>query len=286
MWTDYLKTLPQYIIPKAAITALAGAFAKVKIPAIKDFVISNFIRTYNVNMQEALQEDATQYSDFNDFFIRVLKPSCRPIAIADLVSPVDGCISEIGKIHQGQILQAKGHNYTVEALLTDKTLSQHFISGHFATLYLSPKDYHRVHMPIEGRLREIIKVPGKLFSVQPATARVVPQLFARNKRLVVLFDTSFGLMAMVLVGATIVGAIGTVWDGDLEISGSVKREDYSSMDKILVQAAEMGYFKLGSTVILLFANPSLNWRTDLTTGTAIRFGETLGSFPELSVTQA
>lgn len=278
MWTDYLKTLPQYLLPKSLITILAGALAKIRIPALKNFAIRNFIKAYGVNMQEALREDPEQYTDFNDFFIRHLKPACRPIALADLISPVDGCISEIGKIHQGQILQAKGHDYSVESLLTDATLSEQFIDGHFATLYLSPKDYHRVHMPLEGILREMIQVPGKLFSVQPATARIVPRLFARNKRLVVLFDTAAGLMAMVLVGATIVGAIGTVWDGELRISGKIKRKTFSSAEKVLAQAAEMGYFKLGSTVILLFANPNLAWRADLASGSPVQFGENLGTF--------
>lgn len=277
MWTDYLKTLPQYILPKKIITILAGCLAKIKTPLIKNFLISRFIKAYAVNMQEALRERPEQYADFNDFFIRQLKPGCRPLAVSDLISPVDGCISEIGSIRQGQIFQAKGHYYSVESLLTDAALSEQFINGHFATLYLSPRDYHRVHMPIEGFLREMIGVPGKLFSVQPATARIVPQLFARNKRLVLLFDTAAGLMAMVLVGATIVGAIGTVWDGDLKISGKISRTNTLSAEKVLDQAAEMGYFKLGSTVILLFANPDLVWRSDLTAGTAIRLGENLGS---------
>lgn len=277
MWTDYLKTLPQYLIPKLAITRLAGVFAKIQTPAIKDYVIKHFIKIYGVNMQEALHENPRQYSDFNDFFIRKLKAECRPLGKADILSPVDGCVSEIGAIQQGQILQAKGHHYTVESLLTDAQIAEQFAGGHFVTLYLSPKDYHRVHMPIAGRVREMIRVPGKLFSVQPATARVVPQLFARNKRLVALFDTPAGLMAMVLVGATIVGAIGTAWDGDLDIHGSIKRDDYGALDKFLEQAAEMGYFKLGSTVILLFANPDLVWNKDLVSGSIIRFGEDLGS---------
>ncbi|MDP1602486.1 MAG: archaetidylserine decarboxylase [Legionella sp.] len=278
MLRDYWKTLPQYVVPKQSLTSFAGLMANVKIPAIKNHLITRFITKYNVNMADALDENPLNYASFNDFFIRHLKPERRPLAKADIVSPVDGTVSELGKIEQGQILQAKGRYYTVEELLASpKDISNNFINGHFATLYLSPKDYHRIHMPIDATLRQMIYVPGKLFSVQPATARVVPQLFARNERLVVLFDTSVGLMAMVLVGATIVGAIGTSWHGDINRSKNKQQFDYQSIP--FLQGAEMGYFKLGSTVVLLFADgEKLKWLDDIKAGDSIQYGQALGTF--------
>ena len=277
MTNDYLKTAPQYIIPKRALNAYAQFMANIHIPVIKNRLIRNFIKDYNVNMSEALQESVENYACFNDFFIRHLKPGVRPIADAGIVSPVDGAISEIGSITAGKILQAKGQDYTVgELLACDEGLSSQFNNGHFATLYLSPKDYHRVHMPIEATLKEMIYVPGKLFSVQPTTARVVPKLFARNERLVVFFDTPIGLMAMVLVGAMVVGAIGTSWHGDIRRGRKPVHFDYHEANVVLKKAAEMGYFKLGSTVILLFAdNQQMQWNGDLHAGDSIRMGEVL-----------
>lgn len=279
MLLDQLKTLPQYLLPKNSLTRFAGVVASIKNPRIKNFIINQFIKTYQVNMSEALIEDPTHYSCFNDFFIRHLKPECRPLADAEIISPVDGCVSEIGIINQGELIQAKGRVYTVNELLAcDKNTAEQFTNGRFATLYLSPKDYHRVHMPIEAKLKSMTYVPGALFSVQPTTARVVPKLFARNERLVVMFETKIGPMAMVLVGATIVGAIGTSWHGEILRSKKSISYNYFSDEKpqILQQGSEMGYFKLGSTVVLLFANESkLHWRKQLKAGSAIRFGEAI-----------
>lgn len=276
---DHLKTAPQYILPKRALNAFAGYLANVKIPIIKNHLIRNFIHDYSVNMSEAREESIEHYACFNDFFIRRLKPECRPIAEADIVSPVDGAISEIGSITAGKLLQAKGRYYSVKALLAEDERSAQFENGCFATLYLSPKDYHRVHMPMDATLTDMIYVPGKLFSVQPTTARVIPRLFARNERLVVFFDTSAGLMAMVLVGATIVGAIGTCWHGDVRRGRQRKRFVYSgdnNINTILQKAAEMGYFKLGSTVVLLFADSQrVKWNSNLAAGDPIRFGEAM-----------
>lgn len=282
MSSDHLKTLPQYIIPKRALTTFAGCMANIKIPVVKNYLIRDFVQKYAVNMQEAREEVIENYACFNDFFIRKLKPACRPIADADIISPVDGCISEIGAITAGKLLQAKGHDYTVSELLAcDDVRAAQFDQGRFATLYLSPKDYHRVHMPINATLTDMIYVPGRLFSVQPTTARVVPKLFARNERLVVFFDTPAGPMAMVLVGATIVGAIGTSWHGDIRRGRKQKQFIYSNgqdINTVLEKAAEMGYFKLGSTVILLFADGQrVQWKDTLQAGNAIRFGEALGS---------
>ena len=267
------------ILLQRALTALAGVLANVKLPLIKNYLIKDFIQRYNVNMHEALVEDPTKYTCFNDFFIRHLKPQCRPLSIADIISPVDGCVSEYGLIQQGQLLQAKGHKYTVQDLLSlAPEISDKFNNGSFMTLYLSPKDYHRVHMPLDGKALNIIHVPGVLFSVKPATVLKVPRLFVRNERLVVVFETNIGLMAMVMVGATIVGAIGTSWSGDLKRSH--QRQEYFA-EITLKKAEEMGYFKLGSTVIMLFANGSqIEWNKDLTLGGRVCFGQELGSINE------
>ena len=285
MPSDYIKTLPQYLLPKRALNAFAGLMANIKIPVIKNRLIRNFIKDYDVNMQEAREEQAENYACFNDFFIRHLKPECRPISQADVISPVDGCVSEIGLITKGKLLQAKGRYYSVSELLaSDPALSAQFTNGCFATLYLSPKDYHRVHMPIDATLTEMTYVPGKLFSVQPTTARVIPHLFARNERLVVFFETTVGLMAMVLVGATVVGAIGTQWHGDIRRGRTPERFVYAGkqdINTILHKADEMGYFKLGSTVILLFADSlRVKWQDTLHAGMSIRYGEPLATICE------
>lgn len=279
MLNDYLKTIPQYLVPKHGITHFLGLLAAVKNTRIKNHLIRSFVKKYNIAMHEAHEENPLNYPCFNDFFIRQLKPEQRPIAHADIVSPVDGIISELGEIKEGQILQAKGRYYTVnEFLACEEQLSDQFIAGRFATLYLSPKDYHRVHMPIKATLLNMIYIPGKLFSVQPATARVVPKLFARNERLVAFYDTEAGLMAMVLVGATIVGAIGTSWQGDLKRSKKHQYFNYSADQKVFNKGEEMGYFKLGSTVVLLFANgQQVSWLDELKAGDSIKFGQALGS---------
>ncbi|WP_133127632.1 archaetidylserine decarboxylase [Legionella nagasakiensis] len=281
MLSDYLKTFPHYLLPKQALTTFSGFLANVKKPAIKNHLIRRFIRQYGVNMSEALEETPENYACFNDFFIRHLKPECRPISTTDIVSPVDGFVSEIGDITAGKLLQAKGRYYSVPQLLTcEQEKSSSFNQGRFATLYLSPKDYHRVHMPIEATLKDMIYVPGKLFSVQPVTSRTIPHLFARNERLVIFFDTAAGLMAMVLVGATIVGGIGTSWHGDIRRGRQKMHFIYpSDTNRILLpKAAEMGYFKLGSTVILLFAeNQRVEWLEKIHPGSRIHFGEALAT---------
>jgi phosphatidylserine decarboxylase len=281
MYFDLLKTVPQYLVPKHGLTTFAGCVANVKNPRLKNYIIQRFITKYQVNMSEALIEDPSSYACFNDFFIRHLKPESRPLAQADIVSPVDGCVSEIGTINEGQLLQAKGRYYSVEELLAcDKNIADQYTQGRFATLYLSPKDYHRIHMPLDAELKSMTYIPGALFSVQPTTARVVPKLFARNERLVVFYDTKVGPMAMVLVGATIVGAIGTSWHGDLQRSKTKISFDYSkdSPLQMMSKGDEMGYFKLGSTVVLLFADgKQMQWNDSLKAGSAIQFGEAMGT---------
>lgn len=264
-----------YCIPKKGLTLVLGCLAEVKTKSIKNSLIRWFIKSYQVNMGEALIEDPTVYSCFNDFFIRHLKPQSRPLAKAKVISPVDGCVSEIGRLEQGQLIQAKGRYYAVETLLGgDKDLARSFMQGLFATLYLSPKDYHRVHMPVDALLTSMTYIPGALFSVQPATTQLIPNLFARNERLVVCFETQLGPMVMVLVGATIVGAIGTTWQGEIKRSKTSYTIQY---DKIpFQQGDEMGYFKLGSTVILLFANAEkVEWDKRLNPTSPIRFGEAM-----------
>lgn len=280
MYSDALKTLLQFILPKKTLTRFAGYVASIQSPTIKNYLIRYFINRYGVNMQEALEENPERYTCFNEFFIRHLKPGCRPIASCGIVSPVDGMISEIGTIRAGQLLQAKGCHYTVQALLScDANLSEQFNQGLFATLYLSPKDYHRVHMPVDGQLREMTYVPGQLFSVQPATVRRIPQLFTRNERLVTLFDTAFGLMAVVLVGATIVGGMATPWHGGVVRSKKRLHFTYAPTDGATIclsKGDEMGYFKLGSTVVLLLTSSAqLEWIRSLQSGSQIRFGEPL-----------
>jgi phosphatidylserine decarboxylase len=280
MFFELLKTLTQYLIPQHGLTAFAGCLADVKNPRVKNYIIRRFISKYSVNMSEALIEDPGLYSSFNDFFIRPLKPECRPLAQADIISPVDGCVSEIGMINEGQLVQAKGRYYSVEELLScDLVTAQQFIQGQFVTLYLSPKDYHRVHMPMDAELQSMTFIPGALFSVQPTTTRMVPKLFARNERLAVFFKTKVGPMAMVLVGATIVGAIGTSWHGDLKRGKNKISFDYTqdATHKKIARGNEMGFFKLGSTVVLLFANGNqVRWLESLKAGSTVRFGQAIG----------
>lgn len=282
MFNDYLKTILQWLLPKWYLTCFAGLIAESRNPVIKNFWIRWFIRRYSVNMQEAQQENPRAYACFNDFFIRKLKATCRPLASVDIISPVDGYLAEFGQINQGCCLQAKGRDYTVSELLAcEESLSSQFERGHFLTFYLSPKDYHRIHMPIEAKLTELIYVPGRLFSVQPTTTRMIPRLFSRNERLIAFFDTPAGSMAMVLVGAVIVGAISTRWGGEIKRS---RQKQIFAMDNLesdvhVEQGEEMGYFKLGSTVVLLFANQQhpVKWCEHLVTGMPIHYGEALGS---------
>lgn len=281
MLIDYLRTIPQFLIPKHALNKFAGWMANMRIIKVKNYLIRDFVHKYQVNMDEAIESNPLNYACFNEFFIRRLKPELRPISAADIVSPVDGSISEIGYLTNGQLLQAKGHSYSVSALLGDEAYATAFQSGCYATLYLSPKDYHRVHMPAEGQLREMIYIPGSLFSVQPLTTRVIPNLFAKNERVVTIFSTPWGLMALVLIGAAIVGSIGTVWEGDLTRGSRVQKTKYpdnSDQGITLAKAMEMGYFKLGSTVIVLFANrEQIHWCDHLHAGDTIKLGHALGS---------
>ena len=274
--SDTLAVLPQYLIPKQALTALAGKFASAKAGSTTTAVIRWFVQRYQVNMAEAANPDITSYATFNDFFTRPLRPDARPLAQAAWVCPVDGAISQLGAIERDQIFQAKGHSYSTTALVGgDSALAAQFQDGHFATIYLSPRDYHRIHMPCDGSLRRMIYVPGDLFSVNPTTARGVPGLFARNERVVCVFDTAHGPMVLTLVGATIVGSMATVWHGLVNPPrpGRLWEKAYESGTVTLRQGEEMGRFLLGSTVVLLFPKSAMSFNAQWQAATPVRLGE-------------
>ncbi|GAA4362476.1 archaetidylserine decarboxylase [Kangiella marina] len=265
---DKLKVLLQYLIPQHGLSLLMGKIAESKNPRIKNTFAKWFIKKYGIDMSIAERENPEDYETFNDFFTRSLKEGVRPIAQGDsvIVNPADGKVSQLGPIEKGFIFQAKGHRYSAKTLLGGNAeLAKPFENGEFATIYLSPKDYHRVHMPMNGKLTKMIHVPGNLFSVNPLTARNVPNLFARNERVVAMFDTDIGPMAMVLVGATIVGSIETVWEGTITppTRDDIKAWDYHDKNITLDKGQEMGRFKLGSTVILLFPKDTIEWEADM-----------------------
>ncbi len=264
---DKIKVGLQYWLPQHGLTRLVGKFASSKAGSLTTAVIRLFVKQYKVNMDEALHSDPAHFKTFNEFFVRELKPGMRPVIEGDSVitHPADACVSQFGPITDGQLIQAKGHTYSAQELLGgDATLAQEFTDGEFATLYLSPSDYHRVHMPCDGVLRQMIYVPGDLFSVNPLTAENVPNLFARNERVVCIFDTDFGPMAQVLVGATIVGSIELTWAGTVTPprGNTVYTWDYPAEGNKSVhfkKGDEMGRFKLGSTVINLFSKGAVEF---------------------------
>ncbi len=275
----------QHLLPKQAFTSLMGWLAGARGGAATTAAIRAFVQRYGVNMAEAAQPDVAAYPTFNEFFTRALKPGARPLAQADLICPVDGAISQFGAIDGDRIFQAKGHHYTARALVGgDGALAAHFHDGLFATLYLSPRDYHRIHMPCAGRLLRMIHVPGDLFSVNPATSRGVPGLFARNERVVCVFDGDAGPWVLVLVGATIVGSMATVWHGVVNPPrpGTVREWAYHDQDIRLAQGQEMGRFLLGSTVVMLFpagatSGRSLAFNPAWAPGRPIRLGEAMAT---------
>ncbi len=277
--TERLSVLFQYLLPKQALTRLAGRFAGWQGGRWTTAAIQRFVRRYGVNMDEAANPDVASYSSFNEFFTRPLKAGARPIAEAAFVSPVDGAISQCGRIEGDRIFQAKGHDYTTRALVGgDAALASRFEGGEFATLYLSPRDYHRIHMPCAGRLVRMVHVPGDLFSVNPVTARGVPGLFARNERVVCEFEGEHGPFVMVLVGATIVGSMATVWHGVVNPPrpGVLREWRYEMGNIELAQGEEMGRFLLGSTVVMLFPRGVMKFNADWTPTRPIRLGEAMG----------
>ncbi len=281
--SDRLAVLPQYLYPKVALTELMGRLASARAGRMTTAVIRAFVNRYGVDMTEASEPDVAKYASFNDFFTRELRSGSRPLAQADLVCPVDGSISRFGAMDRDRLVQAKGHHYTATALVGgDEALAARFEHGSFATLYLSPRDYHRVHMPCDGRLRRMVHVPGDLFSVNAQTARGVPGLFARNERVVCLFDGPHGPFVMTLVGATIVGSVATVWHGVVTPprSGQVRDWHYGEdRDVALKKGEEMGRFLLGSTVVLLFPKGDLRFNPDWAPDRPIRLGEAMANLP-------
>ncbi len=278
--SDRLAVLPQYLLPKQALTLLAGRIAGARGGRLTTRLIAWFVRRYRVNMAEAANPDIASYASFNDFFTRELKASARPLAKAALICPVDGAISQFGPIVGQQIFQAKGHHYSSTALLGgDAELASRFDDGHFATLYLSPRDYHRIHMPCDGVLRRMMYVPGELFSVNPTTARGVPGLFARNERVVCVFDGQHGPFVLVLVGATIVGSMATVWHGLVKAprSAEISQWRYDDGSKLLKQGQEMGRFLLGSTVVMLWPKGRMQFNPAWQAGGPVRLGEVMAN---------
>lgn len=277
---DQLFIYGQYLAPQALVSSLFGRLAHCRVAGLKNLAIARFIRRYGVDMSEALEPDPTAYEHFNAFFTRALKPGVRPLdpAPGAVLCPADGAISQLGSIRGGRIFQAKGHDFSAEELLGgDAQRASAYRDGSFATIYLSPRDYHRVHMPVAGTLRETVYIPGRLFSVNPLTARTVPRLFARNERLACLFDTELGPMAVVLVGAMIVGAMETVWGGQVAPHGSrIVTTRYDDGAVRLDKGAEMGRFQLGSTVVLLFGAGRIDWSDALGPLSGLRMGQALG----------
>ena len=254
LW-DKLVTLPQYIIPQHVFSLVMYRATRCEVVWFKNLIISTIIKQYRVNMAEAAEMNLDYYSSFNTFFTRLLRNDVQPISESDIVSPVDGVVSQVGPVTSGQIVQAKGQEYSVLALLGgDDALTSEFVGGQFATIYLSPKDYHRIHMPATGILRKMRYIPGKLFSVSPRTARAVPDLFARNERVAVTFDTDFGPIVMVLVGAIFVGSMETIWAGQItpNYGKVIQQWTYDGEQAITIEKGqEMGRFNMGSTVVML-----------------------------------
>lgn len=277
---DWFKVNLQYILPKHLLSRLVGKLAAAEAGALTTALIKLFIKKFNVDMSEALYPHPEHYKTFNEFFTRPLKPEVRTIAEGDdvLVQAVDGAVSQFGDIEQDSIFQAKGHNYSLTTLLGGKPeLANTFKNGKFATIYLSPKDYHRIHMPVEGTLTDMVYVPGELFSVNPLTAENVPGLFARNERVIAFFDTPVGKMAMVLVGATIVASIETVWAGTVTppAGQNVQHWQYdkdAESSIFICKGDEMGRFKLGSTIVVCFEKDMIDFE-ELAPGMTTRLGE-------------
>lgn len=270
----------QNVVPQQLLTRAAGALAELRRPAwLKNLFIRQFIRIYDVNMTESAEPDYRNFPCFNDFFTRALRTGARPLTSADILCPADGAISQLGAITDGALLQAKGRDFSLVDLLGgDAAQAAQFQNGQFATIYLSPKDYHRVHMPVTGTLVSTRFVPGKLFSVNAVTAENVDSLFARNERLICYFDTQHGPMAMILVGAMIVAGIETVWAGRMTPQRAATANFSSASPRItLATGQEMGRFLLGSTVILLFPKDAMQWNSQYHAGSATRMGEALGT---------
>nr|VFJ49670.1 MAG: phosphatidylserine decarboxylase [Candidatus Kentron sp. DK] len=302
-FSDYLRAIPQYLYPGHLLSRLLWQAARIRSSGIKERQIRWFIHRYQVDMGEAIHPNPATYPDFNSFFTRALHPAARPMAPDGdaVISPADGHVSQFGTIKGAKAVQAKGRDYSVEALLGDgagdensprSPLASLFPDGQFITVYLSPRDYHRVHMPVAGHLREMRYIPGRLFSVDAATTRVIPRLFARNERVVLLFHTKIGPMALIMVGAVLVGSMETVWAGTVaparravdlpagsrwRTAGSHVRSHLYEDGPEFERGQEIGRFNMGSTVIVLFPPETVRWDESLYSGALVRMGESVGS---------
>lgn len=281
---DYLKSLPQYLLPHHALTGLGYRATRIRHRAFKNFLIDTFMRLYSIDLSEAREQDPHAYPDFNSFFTRALRPDARPLAAEPdaVVSPVDGVVSQAGEIEEGQILQAKGRYFSVRQLLGgSEERAARFAGGRFVTLYLSPRDYHRIHMPCTGTLQEMIHIPGRLFGVGAHTTRVIPGVFARNERVAAIFDTAAGPMALIMVGAMFVSCIETVWAGVVTPprGHEVAVSDYRELPTgpvVLERGQEAGRFNMGSTVIVLFPQHGIEWLPGVLPGARVRMGQGIG----------
>jgi phosphatidylserine decarboxylase len=269
----------QYLLPQHLLSALMYRLTRLRWRPLKNLVIRGFVRHFRVDMGESLEPDATAYETFNHFFTRELRPDARPFPAASdaVLCPADGTLSQLGKIAHGRVFQAKGRDYSLVELLGGRDdWAQAFQGGGFATIYLSPRDYHRVHMPLTGDLREMIHVPGRLFSVNPITTALVPRLFARNERLACLFESEAGPMAVILVGAIFVGSMETVWSGQVTPRASAGKSTGEGPTARLDRGSEMGRFNMGSTVILLFPPDRVAWDPSLAAGDPVRVRQRIG----------
>lgn len=282
---DYLKSWPLYLLPHRLLSRIVRSLARCRIRPLKNFLIEAFIRSFDVDLGDAEQASGSGYPDFNSFFTRALRPGARPVTPLPqaLACPVDGFVSQAGELDRDRIIQAKGHDFSLIRLLGgDEQRAVPFTDGRFATLYLSPRDYHRIHMPVTGRLLETLYIPGRLFSVAPHTTRAVPGLFARNERLVCLFETATGPMAIVLVGAIFVSCMETVWGGVVNpgLAAHIRHRRHDLPGEtpvVLDKGAEMGRFNMGSTVILLFGPGRVRWADGVQPGAPVRTGQLLGT---------
>ena len=273
-FTDKLLTSIQYIIPQHFLSKLVLKFTRLKLGGVTHWLIKRFIKFYNVDMSIASLPEVNNYASFNQFFTRTLKPTARPLATG-IISPVDAEISQIGAIESGTLLQAKGHSFKLTDLLGGNTeFGDLFQQGLFCTLYLSPKDYHRIHVPITSKLTDMIYVPGRLFSVNQRTTRVIPNLFARNERLICIFETEFGPMALILVGAIFVGSIETKWTGEINHLSQIKHWHYKEAQHLQL-GAELGRFNMGSTVIMLLGSKQVAWLSEQCKAKKILMGQQL-----------
>lgn len=277
---DKLKVWPQYALPHHLLSRLMFYFTRLRGGKLTTGLIQAFVRLYKVDMDSAVEPEPSAYPSFNAFFTRALRPEARPVAAEGVVSPVDGEISQLGRVENGQLIQAKGHRFDLLALFGGTVkFSSLFPDACFCTIYLSPKDYHRIHMPLSGRPKDMLHVPGRLFSVNQSTARLVPNLFARNERVVSLFRSEAGPFALVMVGAIFVGSMETVWDGQITPPGARKVAHWQAADTTgeLARGAEMGRFNMGSTVILIFDANRVSWLDSLQPGDKVRMGQQIAT---------